>query len=997
MVCPGWAHNGAYKQTEESCRSYCCGDPECAGYHFKLPNECFIGADTTTCIKDTTGATRTGGVRPVPALIPTPAPNGPHTAKFDDSSWREISLPHDFVVEQPPAAAEEESHGYRPKNVSWYRLHFELGAESAAAATWLEFGGVFRASDAWLNGQHLGHHSSGYTSFRYPLTAAAGAGGNASGAVAGTNVLALRVDPFADEGWWYEGGGIYRPVDIVTVADGGAHVVPEGVYAPASVTGAIDRSGAWPPTADANVAIETELASDGDGNVTLASEIFNAAGSSVWASEVVAAGAGTVVLRQNATLRSALLWEPAPASSAGADSHLYTLVSTVRRNGRATDAVNTTFGVRQAVFSPSEGLVLNGRNVKVRGMCAHQDFAGVGTAMPPRIQDFRVRTLQSFGANAWRMSHNPPDAALLDSADRRGMLIWDENRMFGNYTPWLADQADLIRRDRNHPSIIWWSLCNEYGCKQEPAGIPPMNGTLATGQRFIDLIKRLDSTRAVSGAWSGGDDADGFRWSQLDGLDVMGFNYDYAVYDKFHAAFPDKPLISSESCSCHADRSSAVNSTLGLLGEFTAWPCIRDCWQPTAQRAFVAGSFDWTGFDYRGEPTPSVWPVTNSHFGVVDLAGYLKSPAYYYKSQFEPDTPVLHITPHMWDYDEVPPAPHGSLLSLECNAAGVAGGALGAGDPQGWDLPITGNPGLVQSRSSPGECLTAAATAYPGTTAACNASDPRQLLAWRNASTTTGAVGGALANDATNLCLNVYGGTGPNIAFFKCTGQDDEVFWYDTRSGQLQELAAGVNTSCVSYTDGTEKQVWAYTNADEVELFRNGVSQGRQAIEPFGKGTWSVPFEPGNLTAIAYRGGKRWAQDAVVTAGAPAALALRVDAPLAGEAPLRADGVDVALLTASVLDAAGNVVHAGAANDGTGPDVTFSVAGSGVLLGAGNGDPSDHTAEGRTGSQSRHAWNGLVRAIVQATVVPFETGEITVTATARGLQSATLTLRSVSI
>jgi hypothetical protein len=411
-----------------------------------------------------------------------------------------------------------------------------------------------------------------------------------------------------------------------------------------------------------------------------------------------------------------------------------------------------------------------------------------------------------------------------------------------------------------------------------------------------------------------------------------------------------------------------------------------------AERAWVHGSFDWvrsairtacthgglrkraplrqTGFDYRGEETPTPWPATNSHFGVVDLAGFLKDDAHYYKAQFLQEEPEVHITPQFWEYPSAPAALNGSLLMTPCTSSSL----------QAWDLvAVPGGSGDAQlrSRSNASQCLTFVDNVYPIFTATCDGDDQKQRFAFPSG---TGAAEAVHTDSAgTKRCLDVHGETGPNVGFYECGGDSklNQRFVYDKAGGTLRgvETKTGLDSQCVTFVDGTAKQVWAYTNAEEVELFLNGASLGKQSIAPFDKGGWLVPYASGNLTAVGTKGGARWGSDMVLTPAAAAQLTLTLDFPAAGESG------DTLLLACRVLDANGVLVRASAA------DVTFAVTG-GVLLGTGNGDPSDHTPEGRTGSPSRKAWMGLVRAIVQRATT--DDAGVTVTATAQGLGSATL-------
>eukprot|EP01084_Bolivina_argentea_P265983 451012_1 len=248
-----------------------------------------------------------------------------------------------------------------------------------------------------------------------------------------------------------------------------------------------------------------------------------------------------------------------------------------------------------------------------------------------------------MGANAWRMSHNPPNKELLDFADEYGILVWDENRHFENNTQYFQDMEDMINRDKNHPSIVIWSLCNEGGCMENP---PDVNSSAYIGEIFENIIRKIDNynTRSISAAMNK-------QWgdplSPL--LDIQGINYNYDEYDIYHEQYPNQPVISSESCSCITDRGEyANNQTSGHVSAYT--DCVWNCWQPVVERKFVAGSFSWTAFDYKGEPYPYDWPTINSHFGVLDIAGFKKDDYFYYKSWWEQNNEtVIHIVPNDWN------------------------------------------------------------------------------------------------------------------------------------------------------------------------------------------------------------------------------------------------------------------------------------------------------------------------------------------------------------
>eukprot|EP01084_Bolivina_argentea_P265984 451013_1 len=300
-----------------------------------------------------------------------------------------------------------------------------------------------------------------------------------------------------------------------------------------------------------------------------------------------------------------------------------------------------------------------------------------------------------MGANAWRMSHNPPNKELLDFADEYGILVWDENRHFENNTQYFQDMEDMINRDKNHPSIVIWSLCNEGGCMEGSA-----NGA-AVGKMFEAIIHRIDNvnTRPVSAAMNGdwGDSLSGV-------LDIQGINYHYEQYDPYHSSHPTQPIISSESCSCTTSRGeySNDNATTGHVSAFTS--CVWTCWQPVAQRKFVIGSMDWTGFDYKGEPTPYNWPDVNSHFGVIDIAGFPKDDYWYYRAWWQQNNEtIIHILPDDWNqwvsgqkvetwiYTNV------DSVDLQLNGKSVTNGPVTVTTQSPIQLTITYSPGILSA------------------------------------------------------------------------------------------------------------------------------------------------------------------------------------------------------------------------------------------------------------------------------------------------------------
>ena len=432
-LCETWGHvNPHGGLTVDECRLACCADPACAGWLHSKKAGCYMGDSRDSCAASPSAAGAVGGIRSIPATVSLPTVDGPQSVGYDDSAWRTLSVPHDYVVEQAPNRSLEGNHGYRRREVAWYRRNITaLESSDAEAVVWLEMDGVYRSSDFWFNGKYLGHHSSGYTSFRFELTGLLKPNEPA--------LLAIRVDPRANEGWFYEGGGIYRHAWLLTAAAAHAevhapvHIAPWGVHAPSVLTSPVTRSagvgvGSSSATADATVTIITTMggltASTGsDFSLTTSIVGPGVGGPVVWAGS----SDSNETVTQHAVLKNAVLWEPPVA--AGRTAALYTVMSEVKTATHdVIDVCNTTIGIRSIVHSPDRGLLVNGRPVKAKGMCNHQDFAGVGTAVPDRVQAFRVRAMAKVGVNAWRMSHNPPNPELLDELDNAGMLVMNENR-----------------------------------------------------------------------------------------------------------------------------------------------------------------------------------------------------------------------------------------------------------------------------------------------------------------------------------------------------------------------------------------------------------------------------------------------------------------------------------------------------------------------------------------------------------------------------------------
>lgn len=562
--------------------------------------------------------------------------DGAASAKFDDRAWRLLDLPHDWCVELPFDQRGTHSHGYKaigrkfPANsVGWYRKSFAIPADDLGRRISLEFDGVHRDSKVWVNGFYLGNEPSGYTSFSYDISDYLNYGGQ--------NVVVVRADATTEEGWFYEGAGIYRHVWLSKTAQ--VHVARYGTF----VTSEIHE-------ASATLSIQTTLvnASQHPIEFSLLETISDPAASNVLQAQSaiyqLAAGQSAEFSHQH-TLNNPQLWDLA-------SPHLYQLTTTVLLGEQAVDSYQTTFGIRSIRFDPDQGFFLNGRSVKLVGSNQHQDHAGVGTAIPDSLQEYRIKRLQEFNHNAIRTSHNPPTPQFLAACDRLGMLVLNENRLMGTNPEHLRHVEQLIKRDRNHPSVILWSLGNEEWA---------IEGTII-GARIASTMqhfaRQFDQTRLFTIACSGG-------WDTGIGMvtDVVGYNYIFhGDIDAHHAKFPWQSGVGTEESNTYGTRGIyQTDASRGHLAPSPSGDGYADTefgWQFYVKRPFLAGLFYWTGFDYRGEPTPFEWPAVASQFGFFDLCGFPKDIAYYTKAWWG-QQPVLHIGYH-WDW----PNDRGQLKSF---------------------------------------------------------------------------------------------------------------------------------------------------------------------------------------------------------------------------------------------------------------------------------------------------------------------------------------------
>lgn len=642
---------------------------------------------------------------------------GPASSDFSDVSWRRVDLPHDWAVELPFDRKADGSHGFRPvgedfpqNSVGWYRRTFELPKSDAGRRIWLEFDGVFRDSLVFVNGWLVGHHDSGYSSVRYDITDVVNLGV--------PNVIAVRVDASRAEGWWYEGAGIYRHVWLLKTAP--LAIAPDGVFVHSRFKENV-------PVGPAEVHLQTRLhnAAREAANATVVWTVIAPNGKPAAKAQRAAklAAGGWLDIEQSARVGGPELWSPETP-------RLYRLQTEVRSAGKIVDRVETEFGIRTVAFDADKGFLLNGKPYVIKGTANHQDHAGVGVALPNALQDFRIAKLKEMGSNAYRSAHNPPTPELLAACDRLGMLVMDENRLLGSDSQHLQWLEEHVRRDRNHPSVVIWSVANEeWSVQGAEAG-----GQVAASMQ--DLIKRLDPTRPVIYAAPVGNEHAGINRV----IEVRGWNYHIGAdnMDAYHAAHPRQPNLGTEQGSTVSTRGIYSNDPQrGYVG---AYDDNAPDWANTAKqwmgffdtRPWLSGGFVWTGFDYRGEPTPYSWPCISSHFGILDTCGFPKDNFWNYQSWWT-EKPVLHLLPH-WNW----PGKEGKEIDVRalsnCDEVELFldGQSLGKKAKKriaelSWKVPY--RPGTLSAKGYRGEQVVAEAKVETtGTPAAVELTAPRATI-----------------------------------------------------------------------------------------------------------------------------------------------------------------------------------------------------------------------------------------------------------------------------
>jgi len=760
---------------------------------------------------------------------------GAEAVGFADAAWRKLNVPHDWSIEgefseKNPATP---GGGALPGGIGWYRKSFKVSEEDLKGSVFIDFDGVYQNSEVWINGHSLGKRFYGYSSFRYELTPYLVAGDK-------DNVLAVKVDNSTQpNSRWYSGSGIYRNVWLVTT--GKTYVEHWGMV----VT--------TPEITDAMAKVKTTMRIKNNlkgGQKLLVKTVINdPSGKEIAQGKMDTNGVKDSVLITSFdfVVKNPVLWSlDAPK--------MYSAFSQIYVDGDLVDSYTTPFGIRSFKFDVDKGFFLNGKSVKINGVCDHHDLGCLGSAINKRAIERQMEILKGMGCNAIRTSHNPPAPELLDLADNMGFIILDEafdmwkkpKNKFDYSTVWdvmhKKDLQDMILRDRNHPSVIMWSIGNEIPEQGDSTGT-----TIA--KELAGYIHELDMTRPITSACNNPGPANFIIRSGA--LDLIGENYHQNDYKNFPDSFPGQKFIGTETVSALMTRgvydmpSDSIRRwpvrwdipfTTGNK-DFTCssydnvsapWGSTHEeTWKIIKKYSFLSGQFIWTGFDYLGEPTPYSWPARSSYFGIIDLAGFPKDVYYMYQSEWTKKD-VLHIFPN-WNWKE----------------------------------------------------------------------------------------------------------------------------------GQIVDI-------------------WAYSNADEVELFLNDKSLGVKKKQGDDLHLmWKVPFIPGTLKAISRTAGKEVLVKEVKTAGAPAKLVINAD-----RSAIKADGTDLSFLTVDVVDENGTIV----------PDadnlVKFQVEGSGAIVGVDNGDPVSHDS---FKVPQRKAFHGKCLVVVQSGE---KAGIIKLTANAEGLPTVTVEIKT---
>ena len=559
--------------------------------------------------------------------------------KFNDVNWLEINIPHDWSIKEPVSKlnasstdyeyehqkdGKAERNGFFPAGIGWYRKRFNLIKENKDKKIFIEFEGIFRNSDVWINEHFLGNHRSGYTGFRYEITNYVNFGQE--------NILVVRVDARKKEGWWYEGCGIYRNVWLFIANK--LHISYQGIFA---TTPEVSEKNAL-----VNIKTEVENKSEKEKDCILVTQILdkdNKIAGIAEAKQNISKN-GRYQFSQKVRIKNPHLWSPE-------NPYLYRVISTLKVNNKKVDSGETPLGIRTFRFDADNGFFLNGKNLKLRGMCGHQDCGPLGVALPDRVIFETMKLLKECGCNFYRSSHNPPTPALLDACDELGIMVWDENRHLDDSEQGINDLKSMLRKDRNHPCVIIWSLENEEGREGTIEGTKIL-------KNLVQIAHKEDPTRPTTFAANHNVNPYGYA----DAVDVVSYNYFLDRADSDHKKYPKRKigLISEYSAGISLpfaykdNRDKRMENFAFALG--TMYDLCKGneiCWTAINEKDWLSGGCLWNAFDYLGE-SPG-WPMIAIQQGILDLCRFPKDNYYYYQSIWTKE-PMLHILPSHWNWKE---------------------------------------------------------------------------------------------------------------------------------------------------------------------------------------------------------------------------------------------------------------------------------------------------------------------------------------------------------
>ncbi len=621
-----------------------------------------------------------------------------HDVKLDDTQWRVLNVPHDWSIEGEfsPDHPAGTGGGALPGGIGWYRKSFSIPNTDKGKLVFIDFDGVYRNSEVWINGHYLGKRPYGYTSFRYELTPYLKYGKE-------QNVIAVKADNSQQpNSRWYSGSGIYRNVRLVKINK--LHVDHWGTYI---TTPSVSEQ-------KAKVVIQTKVRNNYPENksILLRTTIYSKSGKRAAATQTkkILAKNSVEEITQNLDVTKPKLWSIE-------NPNLYNALTTIIVDGRIKDYYVTTFGIRYFEFNTEKGFLLNGKRVKINGVCMHHDLGCLGAAINKRAIERQLQILKEMGVNGIRTSHNPPAPELLELCDQMGFIVqdeafdvWKKGKTKYDYSldwdEWHArDLQDMILRDRNHPSIFSWSIGNEVmeqWDKNDSSGI-------IIARKLAAIVRKLDPTRPITAACN--DQSPDNPVIRSGALDLIGYNYAHNSFSEFPKIYPGKKFLATETVSSLTTRGSYdmpsdsvrrwpprwdvpltdgnPDLTCSSYDNCSApWGSTHmETWKIMKKHDFLSGQYIWTGFDYLGEPTPYPWPARSSYFGIIDLAGFPKDPYYMYQSEWT-NKPVLHVFPH-WNWKE------GQIIDLwaytNCEEVELFlnGKSLGAKKKNGDSLHLT--------------------------------------------------------------------------------------------------------------------------------------------------------------------------------------------------------------------------------------------------------------------------------------------------------------------